>query len=555
MRLPVFALAVTATLVACADGGRRAVTSVISPLPGEKWYGASVNYGANDRYGDMRQPFVTTRTIDQNRDGHGGSTSPFFVSSAGRYVWSDRPFVYAFTNGTLYVTSTLGKVEPVVAGTTLKEAYLAASAKHFPFTGTTPAELLFTKPQWNNWIEIAIFGKSQKVVDAYTEALAASGFPCGVYMMDGGWFSHQGSYKPDPDDFPDMKGMFRRIREKGWKSMIWTAHFVSPDSIEHKRLRAQRGYNKSDDGCDYLAYRRYIEGRETKSSKQVGVIWWWSGVSATWDLTYRPAWDHYAKTLRDFAAEYGIDGFKFDAGDITRLWELRFHDPKQEPCDFANAYVRVGAENFPYNEYRCGWRTGGLPVMQRLHDQGHTWRSLATINANMLSSGLVGSPYVVADMAGGGLAGTYRPGSYFSEKLFLRLVAQQALHPMMQFSAAPWRYLSPEGQKTCCAFADLHCSYGARIYELAKHAAKTGEPIMRSMEYEFPHQGFEDEMTQYMLGSDLLVANVVREDDSLTVRLPKGTWEDDLGAVHEGPRTLALTNVPVTRLPRYRRVR
>ena len=524
-------------------------TSTISPLPGERWWGGVVNDGAAMPYADTAKP------IDLARENKGGASCPFLVSTAGRYVWSDRPFAYAFTNGTLHVASAVERVEPVTAGGTLREAYLAACGRHFPFDGRTPAEPLFTKPQWNNWIEIAINGMDQKTVDGYTEALAASGFPCGVYMMDGGWLSHQGSYRFDPGRFPDPKGMFRRIREKGWKAMIWSAHFVSPDSVEHKRLRHGLGYSRDDDGHDLLAYRRYVFGKESGKTKQVGVIWWWSGVSATWDLTYPPAWDHYAKTLADFAAEYGIDGFKFDAGDPGRLWELRFHDSAKEPCDFARDYARVGAERFPYNEYRSGFRTGGMPVMQRLHDQGHTWQALKAIDGCMIAAGLMGSPYCVADMVGGGLAGTYRPGSYFSEKLFVRMCAQQALHPMMQFSAAPWRYLSPEGQKTCRAFADLHCSYGARIYELAKHAAKTGEPIMRSMEYEFPHQGFENEMTQYMLGSDLLVANVVREDDSLTVRLPKGTWEDDLGTVHEGPKTLALTNVPVTRLPRYRRVR
>ena len=116
--------------------------------------------------------------------------------------------------GRLPVNGPLTPYSPVVAGSTLKEAYLAAMAKHFPFDGKIPAELLFTKPQWNNWIEIAIQGMRQSSVDAYTEALAASGFPCGVYMMDGGWFSHMGSYKFYADDYPDPKGMFRRIREK-----------------------------------------------------------------------------------------------------------------------------------------------------------------------------------------------------------------------------------------------------------------------------------------------------------------------------------------------------
>lgn len=36
--------------------------------------------------------------------------------------------------------------------------------------------------------------------------------------------------------------------------------------------------------------------------------------------------------------------------------------------------------------------------------------------------------------------------------------------------------------------------------------AKTGEPIIRHMEYAFPHQGFVDCRDQFMLGDKYLVA-------------------------------------------------
>ena len=192
--------------------------------------------------------------------------------------------------------------------------------------------------------------------------------------------------------------------------------------------------------------------------------------------------------------------------------------------------------------------------MQRLIDQHHSWKSLKAISGRMQAAGLLGSPYVVADMVGGGEANTFRPGGFFSEKLFVRSAALQALHPMMQFSAAPWRYLSPEGVAACRRFADLHVEFGPYIMELARHASKTGEPILRSMEYEFPHQGFDRLMDQFMLGSDWLVAPVVSEDDSVLVELPAGKWRDDLGETHVGPKKIKLEKVPLTRLPRYRRL-
>ena len=523
--------------------------TVIEPLPGEKWWGGSANLGRKMPFGE------TDRACDVGRCG--GAAAPFLVSSCGRYVWSDEPFSFSVTGGVLTVESQTGKLAAVSAGSTLKAAYLAAAAKHFPFTGTTPAELLFSRPQWNNWIEIAIQGMKQSSVDAYTEALAASGFPCGVYLMDGGWLSHQGSYAFDHENFPDPKGLFDRIRARGWKSMIWTAHFVSPDSREFKRLRHGKGY--MIDGLDVLAYNKFSDTCRrwpARGRKSPGVLWWWSGISCTWDLTYRPGWDNYAETLKAFAAKYGIDGFKFDAGDVSSLEDsLRFHDPAKRGWDFVHEYIRVGAENFPYNEYRVAYRNGGQPFMLRLPDQRHSWKDLAGISGVVQAAGLLGYPYVVADMVGGGEALTFRPGSYFSEKLFVRSAALQALHPMMQFSAAPWRYLSKENVAACRAFADLHVAFGPHILELARHAAKTGEPIVRLMEYEFPHQGFEEVRDQFMLGSDWLVAPVIRADDSRIVRLPKGSWKDDLGDMHVGPKTLQLKDVPLARIPRFRRVK
>ena len=125
--------------------------------------------------------------------------------------------------------------------------------------------------------------------------------------------------------------------------------------------------------------------------------------------------------------------------------------------------------------------------------------------------------------------------------------------PMMQFSLAPWRVLDKEMCAICLDYAKLHCAFGPYIMKWARHAAKTGEPILRAMDYEFPGEGLGDCLTQFMLGPDWLVAPVLTPEHTATVRLPSGVWTDDLGERHVGPKTLELTNVPLARLPRYHR--
>ena len=530
-------LALILTLLPGSDS--KTFTSVITPLDGEKWWGAIINDG-------YRQPYETVREMDLSSVNLGGATAPLLVSSAGRYVWSDRPFAYSFDNGTLTIRSKTEKVEPVVAGTTLKEAYLDAMSKHFPFVGGIPPKEFFEKPQFNNWIEIFLCGTNQEIVDGYTDAIAENDFPCGVYMMDGGYLSHMGSMAFEHTLFPDPAGMFDKIHSHGWKAIIWMAYFVSPDSREYKKLR----YHKQLDGLDYLVHRK--EGTDAT------VLRWWSGISAAYDLTNPRANDYFVNELKAFLERNHIDGFKFDAGDphfFASSGDYRFYDPDAEAVDYTTAFNKL-AFDFPYNEFRCGFKSGGWPVVMRLQDKAHTWDALRQISPDIQTSGLVGSPYAVGDMIGGGLDVSFKsnPGG-LDHKLFVRSCELQALMPMMQFSLAPWRVLTKEECDICRNMANLHVEFSPYILELAEHAAQTGEPIVRAMEYEFPGQGFNRQMQQFMLGPKYLVAPVVDPDDKVTVELPAGVWVDDLGKKIKGPAVLKLENVPLERLPYYKKIK
>ena len=511
--------------------------SEIPLIESERWWGGGGGDGQSQPYGASPHKRIDLRV-------HGNTSSPLLVSSCGRYVWSEKPFGYEFRDGKLVLDSDFEKIEPTIAGKTLKDAYLAAAKAHMRFEGKTPPDVFFTLPQWNNWIEIFLNGMDQKVADDYTADLAKSAFPCGVYMMDGGWLSHQGSYEFYEKDFPDPKGLFDRINAQGWTPLIWTAHFVSPDSREYKKLR----WNPKLNGLDYLAYRK------AQGSREAAVVRWWSGISAIYDLTKPEANAYYAKILHDFADKYGIKGFKFDAGDPRFFAEdCRFHDEKAEPVDYTRLYAELAAREFPYHEIRVSWKCGGLPLVTRLNDRAHAWTGRSaqdTVIPQVVAAGLLGCPYLVADMVGGGLEVSF-VGKKIDEKLFVRSAAMQALMPMVQFSLLPTRHLSPEGVKLCRDFAKLHVDFAPYILETARHAATTGEPIVRAMEYEFPHQGFNRPMQQFMLGPRWLVAPVVTPDDTKTVELPAGKWRDDLGQEFVGPKVLQLENVPLARLPRY----
>lgn len=71
-------------------------------------------------YGDFAEKDIASSNYSNQAD-------PFFVSSKGRYIWSDKPFKFSAKNGELTIISDFAELKPVEAGKTLKEAFLAAA--------------------------------------------------------------------------------------------------------------------------------------------------------------------------------------------------------------------------------------------------------------------------------------------------------------------------------------------------------------------------------------------------------------------------------------------
>ena len=517
-----------ALVVFAASAYAQPYATTIKPLDGEKWWGVASFFGENMPYGNFAEKDIAASNYSNQAD-------PFFLSSKGRYIWSDKPFKFFVNNGEITIVSDFEELKPVAAGSTLRDAFLAASKKHFPPTGTIPPELFFTAPQYNTWIELQR-NQNQAGIEKYADDIVKNGFPVGVFMIDGGWQKYQGNYEFRPEAFSDPKAMFAKIKSLGFKSILWVAPFVSPDSAEFRALKKK----------GVLLPR--------KSRNTPAILEWWSGCSAAYDLTKPEGAKSLADTLREMQKTYGMDGFKFDAGDVSFVvGDYKFFKPEMLPVDYCRAWSQFGKE-FPYNEFRATHRMGGQPIVVRLQDKLHTWRDLRKTVADMLAINLLGYPYSCPDMIGGGDFVSFQPGAKLDERLIVRSCQAHALMPMMQFSVAPWRVLSKQNMEICRNFANLHVKFAPYFLELARHASKTGEPIVRYMEYEFPNQGYENIKDQFMLGSKYLVAPVLNESDFREVVIPAGEWKDDLGNIVKGPTKIKV-DVPIERLPYFEKIK
>ncbi|NBB78389.1 MAG: glycoside hydrolase [Verrucomicrobia bacterium] len=508
-------------------------------LPEEYWWGGLSVDG-------FHMPFGAESDIRRDLYGNnrGNQASPILVSSKGRYVWSEAPYRYTFADGVLTVDQTHDAVFFGRSGDSLQEGYRAVSQKYFPSNGEIPDPLLFTAPQYNTWIEL-MYNQNQEDILRYAFAILSNGYPAGVLMIDDNWQTSYGDWTFRKDRFEDPKQMITLLKEAGFKIMMWICPFMTADTQNFRYTAAE--------GLLHLDPQRTQDILWANTKNKAAMIRWWNGASAMLDLSNPRARTWFEAQLDHLVDEYGVDGFKFDAGDTPfyRDEQIISYDEDSIPNDHTMYFGELGL-NYPLNEYRASWKMVGLPLAQRLRDKGHNWADLEQLIPGMLTQGLMGYAYTCPDMIGGGEYQSFLRQETIDEELIVRSAQVHALMPMMQFSVAPWRVLSPQNNAICRDMANLHAEFGEEILALAHRSSQTGEPIVKPLAWYWPNQGYETIQDQFILGSDLLVAPVFEQGArSRTVRFPEGIWHGDDGSKVVGPATIEI-DVPLERLPYYR---
>ncbi len=480
-------------------------------------------------------------------DTKGNQGQPLLISNHGRYLWNEEPFSFRLANGILTAECGVAGFQSGKAGGTLKEAYQHCSRHYFPPSGRIPAEELFTLPQFNTWIEFTYYQHQEGILE-YARGILDEGFDPGVLMIDEGWFKSYGNWDFDRERFPAPKAMMKELKEMGFRVILWVCPYYSADGVFWK-----------EQWLDYSHRGDTIWIVNAENPAFPAVMQWWDGFSHVIDLS-NPKGYQWFKTQLDFLVEeYGVEGFKFDGGDAVHYSESRFLSATRSykkditPNEHSELFVKLGLE-YPFNEYRASWKMGGQAIAMRLRDKEHHWEDLAKLVPGSINQGLMGYPFTCPDLIGGGEYLSFINLETIDQELIVRAAQCHALMPMMQFSVAPWRVLSRENLEICVDMARLHVDMGDEIIVLAREAARTGQPIVRSMEYVFPGHGYVDITDQFLLGDSILVAPVL---EKAAVRrkivFPEGSWKGDDGSLVEGPATV---DVPahLERLPWYRRI-
>lgn len=508
-------------------------------LEGECFWGGSAING-------RQNPFTAKSEFshDYRLECH-NQVMPLFLSNMGRYIWSETPFKFEIKDGVIVLEGDEIVLEQ--AGTTLKEAYMAAQKAHFPTDGRLLPVEYFKAPQFNTWMEF-IYHPTQEKVLAYAEAILANGFEPGMFIIDEGWQLQYGTWEFDPVKFPEPKKMVEKLHEMGFKVMLWVTPWVRADGFAFVRDTAKHLPVVHKD-----AHRLFL--RDAKND--FAMMHWWNGISAMLDMRKDCDREYLTVQLEKLMNEYGIDGFKFDGGKIGyggyHTSALVNGQPNENhiPYELNIAWNEFGRK-YEYHEYKDTFKGGGKNSISRLADCRHAWIGGAdTLVPDTIIQGLLGHPFTCPDMvAGGEWTYSVKPDFKVDEEMFIRMAQASVLCPMVQFSWAPWRALSPKALQIVKDAVAIRQKLLPYLLEQIEKSLTSGEPIVRSLEYEFPHQGLECCMDCFMLGEKYLVAPVtVQGMFTRTLTLPDGKWKYVDGTVYSGGTVTV--DAPVEVLPYF----
>ena len=509
---------------------------------GECFWGGCSSNGTKNPYTKDSEYSADYRISTSNQ------TAPLFLSNFGRYVWSEKPFKVDIANGVMTLEGE--DIISVNAGTCLKDAYLAAMNAHFPFDGKRLPDVFFKTAQYNTWMEFTYFPTQEGVLE-YARNIVKHGFVPGILIIDEGWHGRYGDWRFDEQRFPDPKKMVDELHKLGFKVMLWVVPLVCPDGLFFMEHTFKYFPTSHKDAANLLL---------RNAENDVALVRWWNGFSAIVDLRKECDRNFLDAQLQALMDDYGIDGFKVDGGNLSMYHSSNRVNgtprPDHDAHELNEAWNEFGRK-YEFHEFKDTYKGGGKNCIQRLCDKSHSWHKngINELVPCSIVQGLIGTPFICPDMIGGGSwVDAHKRTEPVDEELFVRMAQVSAFCPMMQFSWAPWRVLGEKALNLLKEASQLHLSLSDELMELIRDAEVNGEPILRNLEYNCPHHGYELIQDEFMLGENILVAPVVTPNTyEREVSFPDGVWQDSDGNVYEGLRSYSL-KAPIEKILYFRRV-
>lgn len=462
-------------------------------------------YGLGERFTNF---IKNGQTVDiWNEDGGTGTEQaykniPFYLSNREYGLFVDNPGKVSFEVGSEKVSRVQFSVPgeemsySVVGGENLK----AILNTYTDLTGKAPLV-----PDWSYglWLSTSFTTDyDEKTVLEFVDGMAERNIPLSVFHFDCRWMKELEwcNFDWDKSKFPDPEGLLKKLHDRGLKICVWINSYIGQKSPLFEEGAKNGYFIKNEDGS----------------------VWqWdkWQAGMAIVDFTNPEATKWYQGYLKKLVA-MGVDCFKTDFGERIPTEGVKYYDGSDpelmhnyytylynkavydvlietKGADEAILFARsatVGGQQFPVH-----W--GG--------DCSSNYPSMAESLRAGLSFGMSGFGYWSHDIAG--FEDQASPDLYKRWTQFGLLSSHSRYHGSTAYKV-PWLY-GDEAVDVAREFTELKLQLKPYLLKMAQETHETGVPMMRAMVLEFPDDPTcEDIDTQYMLGDDLLVAPVFRED-------------------------------------------
>jgi alpha-D-xyloside xylohydrolase len=473
-------------------------------------------YGLGERFGPLVKNGQSVAIWNED----GGTDSDL--------AYKNIPFLISNRGYGILVNST-GRVEFEICTERVSQLQFSVAEQeldYYVFRGPGPKEVLekYTRLSgrapvpppwsWGLWLSTSFTTKyDEQTVSEFIDGMAERQIPLSVFHFDCFWMKerHWCNFQWDRQAFPDPEGMLKRLKARGLKISLWINPYISQLS-ELFEEGARSGY--------------FLKRRDGTIFQRDA----WQPGMALVDFTNPKAAAWYCQKLQKLL-DMGVDCFKTDFGEFIPV-DVVYHngaDPMQMHNHYAYLYnktvfellerhhgkgnavvfarsAHIGSQKFPVH-----W--GG--------DNEGTFQSMAETLRGGLSFCLSGAAYWSHDIAG--FSGTADPALYKRWAAFGLLSTHSRLHGSSSYRV-PWLF-DEEAVDVVREFSRLKNRLFPYLFAAAHDAGEHGWPVMRAMFLEFPDDPAAVYLDrQYMLGSSLLVAPVLRTDNVAEYYLPKGKW-------------------------------
>jgi alpha-D-xyloside xylohydrolase len=398
-------------------------------------------------------------------------------------------------------------------------------------------------PKWSFGTWMSRLGyESREELETVADRLREEEIPSDVLHLDPFWMRDRCStdLEWDTEQFPDPEEMIAELRKDDFRLSLWEHPHV-PVGTDAFATGASEGYFVTDGtGSPYVmdnTCQGDYRGALVDFTDPDAVEWWKD--------KHRRLLKQGVAVLKTDYGEYVPEDAVFANGKSGKAMHNLYPYLYNEAV-----YEAVGEVNGPDEAVvwgRSAWTGSQAFPMHWGGDPQTSWNGMSAALRGGLSASLSGIAFWSHDI--GGFRGTPSDAVYTRWAQFGLLSSNSRCHGTTP--REPWEF-GEDAVDIFREYADLRYRLMPYLYTHAEIAARTGLPVVRPLVLEYQDDPTVHHIdTQYLLGTELLVAPVFAERGSRSVYLPDGEWRDYWsGERYEGGQTVEMT-VDIDEMPLF----